>query len=173
MYFLGSSEEIESFSGKKLEPDIFSFGVTLFALATNGLTPWHPSIALCNFDNILQRNCSSVEEFIQQQRFEEMQQIEQPQQDEMQQRHHILDDQTGCVFIAGNKLPCASVITALSWKYGCPNTTVLFTSARHSSHITRHTSPPHIRFAAAPPNCYVMVLTLATTVLPPPHLTIY
>jgi hypothetical protein len=146
MHFLGSSEEMESFSNKKLEPDIFSFGVTLYALATNGLTPWHPSIALCNFDNILQRNCGSVGEFIQQQQHAELLQIEEHHQSEQQQPHRMLDEQTGCIFIAGqgggNELPSAGVITALAWMHGCPNTTVRCMShvTRHTSHVTRHTS---------------------------------
>jgi hypothetical protein len=111
----------EEESAKRLEPDIFSFGVTLYSLATNGLTPWHPSMALCNFDDILQscgRNGSCLADFI------DLQQNQQTSE----QKHDILDEQTGCVFISGRWVekhrPSASVITQLAWQCGSPNTAV-------------------------------------------------
>jgi serine/threonine protein kinase len=106
-------EDAEMASSKIREPDIFSFGVSIFALATNGLIPWHPTASLSNFA----RNCSSLEAFI-----HRMSQ----QHDEQQLNHQILDQRTGCVFIAcqGESNPPVHVITRLAWLVGSPNTSV-------------------------------------------------
>jgi hypothetical protein len=134
--------------GQSSNSDVFSFGVTLFALATNGLVPWHQAMSLCNFESVL-RDCGGCHEFIknqQQQREEEGEEEGYEKECGGHLQHRILDDDSGCIFIAGPEkgvIPPTSTITDLAWQYGSPNTTVYGHTShvtRHTSHVTRHTS---------------------------------